>query len=70
MNQTKSSKCSVIIEELEPIDKEVENSEEFAFGTHGSMILNASQEEGDDFLDQRKKAYDTMNHEVTQKSMP
>jgi hypothetical protein len=70
MNQTKSSKCSVTIEELELNEKEVENSEHFISGTQGSMILNVSQEEGDDFLSQRKRADDIMNHEVRQKSMP
>jgi hypothetical protein len=48
----------------------VENSEEFISGTRGSMILNVSQEEGNDFSDQRKRADDIMNHEVRQKSMP
>jgi hypothetical protein len=48
----------------------VENSEEFISGTQGSTILNVSQEEGEDFSDQRKRDDDTMHHEDSQKSMP
>jgi hypothetical protein len=69
INQTKSSKCSVIIEELDLNEKEVENSEELISGTQGSSILNVSQEEGEDLSDQRKKD-DIMHHEDCQKSMP
>ncbi|KAL5675965.1 hypothetical protein ACJX0J_012096, partial [Zea mays] len=70
INQTKSSKCSVIIEELDLNEKEVENSEELISGTQGSSILNVSQEEGEDLSDQRKKADGIMHHEDSQKFMP
>jgi hypothetical protein len=46
MQQGKNSKCSVIIEELDPIDKEEGKYEERIFdNTQGSVILNTSQEE-------------------------
>ncbi|PWZ08767.1 hypothetical protein Zm00014a_022650 [Zea mays] len=70
INQTKSSKCSIIIEELDLNEKEVENSEELISGTQGSSILNVSQEEGEDLSDQRKKADGIMHHEDSQKFMP
>jgi hypothetical protein len=66
-NHIKSSKCSVILEELDTKEKSVDNSEELFSGTQGSSIVNASQEEGDDLSDQRKKADGIIYHEDNQK---
>uniref|UniRef100_A0A804LT84 DUF4283 domain-containing protein n=1 Tax=Zea mays TaxID=4577 RepID=A0A804LT84_MAIZE len=70
INQTKSSKCSVIIEELDTNEKGVDNSEELFSGTQGSSIVNVSQEEGEDLSDQRKKTDGIIHHEDNQKFMP
>jgi hypothetical protein len=70
VSQTKTSKCSVIIEELDTNEKGVDNSEELFSGTQGSSIVNVSQEEGEDLSDQRKKIDGVIFHEDNQKSMP
>ncbi|ONL98574.1 hypothetical protein ZEAMMB73_Zm00001d029374 [Zea mays] len=70
INHIKSSKCSVILEELDTNEKGVDNSEELFSGTQGSSIVNASQEEGDDLSDQRKKTDGIIYHEGNQKVMP
>jgi hypothetical protein len=70
VSQTKTSKCSAIIEELDTNEKGVDNSEELFSGTQGSSIVNVSQEEGEDLSDQRKKIDGVIFHEDNQKFMP
>jgi hypothetical protein len=71
MQQGKNSKCSVIIEELDPIDKEEGKSEEMIFDkTQGSVILNTSQEEEANPKNQWVKDDDREQVDARQKNIP
>jgi hypothetical protein len=71
MQQRKNSKCSVIIEELDPIDKEEGKSEEMIFDkTQGSVILNTSQEEEANPKNQWVKDDDREQVDARQKNIP